>query len=64
MIINDLRRYWSFAAVLEHLSSDGLMAQREQSLRALTTNVPSYEIGLTFDQPCHETVNAIAALLS
>jgi hypothetical protein len=46
-IINDLRRYWAFAAVLEQIAPAGLVARREAQLAELTAEVPSYEIGLT-----------------
>ncbi|HYD48225.1 MAG TPA: hypothetical protein VEB21_07755 [Terriglobales bacterium] len=62
MVINDLRRYWAFAAVLEYLAGDGLMMQREQNIRGLTAAVPSYEIGLTLSHSRLETVAAIEGL--
>jgi hypothetical protein len=56
LIINDLRRYWAFAAVLEQLAPRGLMARREAHLAGLTAAVPAFEIGLTPD-----TTSAAAA---
>lgn len=47
LIINDLRRYWAFAAVMEQMAPAGLMARRETQLAALTAGVACYEIGLT-----------------
>jgi len=46
-IINDLRRYWAFAAVLEMLDPTLLVAARERNLAELTAAVPCHEIGLT-----------------
>lgn len=46
-IINDLRRYWAFAAVLEMLDPTLLVSARERHLAELTAAVPCYEIGLT-----------------
>lgn len=46
LIVNDLRRYWAFAAVLEMLAPTPLVQAREQSLAALVAAVPAYEIGL------------------
>jgi len=60
MIINDLRRYWAFAAVLEQLAPGGLMARREAQIAALTAAVPCYEIGLT---PALTRAAATAAIL-
>src|SRR6185295_12582171 len=47
LIVNDLRRYWAFAAVLELLDPHPLVSEREASLAELVTSVPVYEIGLT-----------------
>ncbi|MGH7785599.1 MAG: hypothetical protein ACRERC_01970, partial [Candidatus Binatia bacterium] len=46
LIVNDLRRYWAFAAVLEMLAPTPLVQLREQSLAELVAAVPAYEIGL------------------
>lgn len=62
MIINDLRRYWSFAAVLEYLAADGLMARREQNVRALVDASVCYEIGLNLEQSSTELAHAVAQL--
>lgn len=63
MIINDLRRYWAAAAVLEQMSPAGLVARREQHLAKLTAEVPCYEVGLTADMTSAATVEAIMRLL-
>ena len=47
LIINDLRRYWAFAATLEQMVPGGLVARREAQLARLTAEVPCYELGLT-----------------
>lgn len=49
MIINDLRRYWGFAAVFEHIATGGLVLQRERALDTLFKKVPAIEIGLCSD---------------
>lgn len=49
LIINDLRRYWAFAAVLEHMQPGGLVARREAELQRLTAAIPAYELTLTAD---------------
>lgn len=63
-IVNDLRRYWAFAAVLEMLDPSPLMFAREQNLAALARDVPCYELGLTPDLDCERTAAAISELLS
>lgn len=63
LIINDLRRYGAFAAVLEQLQLGGLGARREAHLEKLTADVPSYEIGLTTDMTSAAAVHAITQLM-
>src|SRR5262249_26325620 len=46
LIINDLRRYWAFAAIMEQLSPAGLVARREEHLVRLTNGVACYELGI------------------
>jgi hypothetical protein len=46
-IVNDLRRYWAFAAALDMLDPTPLMAAREKELAQLVEEVPCYEVGLT-----------------
>jgi hypothetical protein len=63
LMINDLRRYWAFAAVLEQMNPAGLVARREQHLAALTAAVPCYELGLTADMTCAAAVEAVLQLV-
>lgn len=46
LIVNDLRRYWAFASVLELLDPTPLVHAREQQLARLTHQVPAYELGI------------------
>lgn len=64
MIINDLRRYFAFGAVLEQVAAGGLVAHREANLARLTAEVPCYEVGLTAAAPGEEVAESIAGLLS
>jgi hypothetical protein len=63
LIINDLRRYWAFAATLEQVAPGGLVARREAQLARLTAEVPCYELGLTADMTCAAAVDSILQLL-
>ena len=63
LIINDLRRYWAFAAVLEQLQFGGLAARREAHLARLVADVACYDIGLTADMTSAAAVKAIMPLL-
>jgi len=47
--VNDLRRYWAYAAGDRVCSSDPLVRAREDSLASLVRRVPVYEVGLTAD---------------
>ena len=62
LIINDLRRYWAFAAILEHMIPSKLVARREAQLARLTAEVPCYELGLTADMTCAAVVQSILEL--
>jgi len=64
LIVNDLRRYWAFAAVLELLDPTPLVAQREASLAELVANVPVYEIGLTPDLTREQMAALVGGLIS
>lgn len=64
MIINDLRRYFAFAAVLEQLAPGGLVAHREANIARLTSEIPCYEIGLTKNMTSQEATETIVRLLS
>lgn len=59
LIVNDLRRYWAFAAVLEMLDPHPLVAAREACLATLAGAVPAYEIGLAG----HQSREQVAALV-
>ena len=63
LIVNDLRRYWAFAAVLEVLDPNPLVLAREESLAKLVSAVPAYEVGLTADLQRTEMVELFARLL-
>jgi hypothetical protein len=63
LIINDLRRYWAFAATLEQVAPGGLVARREAQLARLSAEVPCYELGLTAEMTCAAAVDAILRLL-
>lgn len=47
LLVNDLRRYWAYAAALEALDPSRLVTAREASLAALVADVPCFELGLT-----------------
>ena len=59
LIINDLRRYWAFAAVLEQLQPAGLVARREAELAKLTAEIPCVELGLTPEVTPADAVGAV-----
>ncbi|MBI3782726.1 MAG: hypothetical protein HY270_04920 [Deltaproteobacteria bacterium] len=64
LMINDLRRYWAFAAVFEQLVPSGLVAQREAQLAELTRRVPCYEFGVSQEMSCDDTVTMLLGLLA
>jgi hypothetical protein len=47
LIVNDLRRYWAYASVLELLDPTPLVHARERELARLVEETPAYEIGMT-----------------
>jgi len=55
-IVNDLRRYWAYAAVLQAFSSRPLMQARENEIAALTAGTPSYEVSLDVELGRDEVV--------
>jgi hypothetical protein len=63
MIINDLRRYWAFAAIMEQMLPSGLVARREAQIASLVAAVPCYEVGLTADMSSTAAVESITRLL-
>lgn len=64
MVINDLRRYFAFAAVVEQMVPGGLVAHREANIAKLTSETPCYEIGLDNSMTSQEATEAITRLLS
>jgi hypothetical protein len=63
LLINDLRRYWAFAAAIEQVVPGGLVTRREAQLATLTAEVPCYELGLTEEMTCAASVEFILQLL-
>jgi hypothetical protein len=63
LIVNDLRRYWAFAAVLELLDPTPLVSAREASLAELVASVPVYEVGLTADLTRERMAELVAGLM-
>ena len=63
LIVNDLRRYWAFAAVLELLDPTPLVSYREASLAELFAAVPAYEIGLTQDRSPEQVAAMVSNLI-
>jgi hypothetical protein len=61
MMVNDLRRYWAFAAVFEQIAGGGLVARREQALAELTATVPAWELGLAPSANMEDALAAVAA---
>jgi hypothetical protein len=46
LIVNDLRRYWAFASILELVDPTPLVSAREHQLERLTDEVPAFELGI------------------
>jgi len=63
LMINDLRRYWAYAAVLEQLVPSGLVARREAQIAELVASVPCYDVGLTANLSCDEALASIRRVL-
>lgn len=63
LIINDLRRYWAFAAITEQMVPGRLIARREAQIAKLTAEVPCYEIGLTAEMTCSAVTETIMQLV-
>jgi hypothetical protein len=64
LIVNDLRRYWAFAAVLELLDPTPLVSEREASLAELVASVPVYEIGLTAELTREQMAALVGGLMT
>jgi hypothetical protein len=63
VVVNDLRRYWAYAAVLEMLDARPLMHEREKELLTLTAAVPSYDVGLDAGLGREDTVANLIRLI-
>ena len=64
LIVNDLRRYWAFASILEVMNPNPLVQERERSLAALVAAVPAVEIGLTKSVTREQLVATINGLMT
>lgn len=64
LIVNDLRRYWAFAAATELLDPTPVVHAREVNLARLVAVTPTYEIGLTSAISCDQILELISALLN
>lgn len=64
MMINDLRRYWAYAAVLEQLDPCGLMLRRENELAHLTGAVRCAEVGIAPTMSADDAVASVWRLLA
>lgn len=63
LIVNDLRRYWAFASILEVMNPQPLVQERERSLAEFVSAVPAVEIGLTPAVPREELIAMIQRLM-
>lgn len=63
LMINDLRRYWAFAAVWEQLQPTGLVQQREQGLADLVEGTRCYELSVSRSWRCDDVMNTVLAAL-
>ncbi len=63
LIINDLRRYWAFAAVWEQLAPSGLVAERERQLASLVEASRCFELSVAPNWSCEDVMNTILASL-
>jgi O-antigen/teichoic acid export membrane protein len=63
LIINDLRRYWAFAAVMEQMVPGGLVARREAQIARLVTGVACYELGVAANGTSRAVADAIMQLV-
>ena len=62
-LVNDLRRYWAFAAAFEMLDPSPLAAARAREIEALSQAVPGYEVGLTAELTREQIVAIVTDLL-
>jgi hypothetical protein len=63
LIVNDLRRYWAFAAVLELLDPHPLVSAREASLAQLVSAVRVFELGLAGDFTRDQIAELVQSLM-
>jgi len=63
LIVNDLRRYWAFASVLELLDPTALVLAREHQLARFTEEVPAFELGIDAQITPAELGEEITAIL-
>jgi hypothetical protein len=56
LVVNDLRRYWAFASVLELLDPTRLVLAREHSIARLIAATPAYELGI-----CQDVTSALVS---
>ncbi len=59
LMVNDLRRYFAYGAILEQVHPCGLMAQRENEMANLTASVRCMEVGIAPDMTCAEAVRIV-----
>lgn len=64
LIVNDMRRYWGFAAVLELLDPHPLVSERETSLAALVDSVPVYEVGFGSEMSRQQIAALVEGLMT
>jgi hypothetical protein len=64
LIVNDLRRYWAYAAALELLDPNLLVRAREESLAALVSSVPIFEVAIDGAVGCADMVRLVRQLAS
>jgi hypothetical protein len=62
-LVNDLRRYWAYAAALEMLDPSPLAAERASEIETLVEGVPCVEMGLTEDVGREQVFELVSALL-
>lgn len=63
LIVNDLRRYWAFAGVLEMIDPARLVAAREAGISRLCEGAPAYALGVRRDRPADGVVAELRDLL-
>ena len=64
LIVNDLRRYWAYASVIELLDPTPLVQMRENQLARLVEQTPAYEVGMTPEVTSELIRGELASLMS